>query len=85
MTGVSPPHFQDTLRDEIIRASGLRPASRRGTLLAMYDELGALYLVPIYCVRDPSNLGEKPAFEEFKDAAHAVKVYSDRLQMGWQQ
>lgn len=46
----------------------------------MYDERGALYQIPVYCVRDPSNLGEKPCFEEFKDAARAVKEFSEQIQ-----
>lgn len=41
----------------------------------MFDERGALYEVPIYCLKDPSNLDAPPVHQEFKDAAHAVNNY----------
>ncbi|GJQ09105.1 hypothetical protein GpartN1_g896.t1 [Galdieria partita] len=47
---------EDTLRNEIVKAAGLTPANREGTLESCYDELGNYYEVPVYCLRDPDNL-----------------------------
>lgn len=67
------------LRSEAIKAAGLRPANKRGTLAAIYDERGALYELPVYVLRDPSNLGASPPCPAFKDAARAVAEYADRV------
>ncbi|KAA8498121.1 Ubiquitin domain-containing protein 2 [Porphyridium purpureum] len=69
----------DDLRDEIVKAAGIRPAAANATLLVAYDERGALYEVPIYCLRDPDNLDGEPACPEFKDAARAVQEYCERM------
>ncbi|KAI0563823.1 Ubiquitin domaincontaining protein [Gracilaria domingensis] len=52
-----------------------RACIRRGTMQSMFDELGALYEVPMYALVDPSNLDQQPMHEEFKDAAKAVTDY----------
>jgi len=68
----------DGLRVEILRAAGLRPASLRlRTLNAVYDERGALYDVPMYCLRAPANLDQPPLCEEYKDAQRLVMDYID--------
>jgi hypothetical protein len=65
-------HEQDDLRDEYIKAAGLRPASKACNLMTCYDERGALYEVPMYALRAPDNLDGEPRCQEFKDAAAAV-------------
>mmetsp|Transcript_11591 Transcript_11591/g.31224 ORF Transcript_11591/g.31224 Transcript_11591/m.31224 type:complete len:148 (-) Transcript_11591:89-532(-) len=68
----------DELRDEFVKAAGIRPASRTATLLSCYDERGALYEVPIYCLRAPENLDAEPACAEFKEAARAVQMLAQK-------
>lgn len=63
------------LCDETIKAAGLRPASKKCTLQAMFDERGHLYEVPMYALADPTNLDQPPVHEEFKDASQAVVDY----------
>eukprot|EP00871_Galdieria_phlegrea_P000824 jgi/Galph1/1742/GphlegSOOS_G429.1 len=46
----------DSLRNEIIKATEIVPANREGTLESCYDELGNYYEIPVYCLRDPDNL-----------------------------
>lgn len=58
-----------------MKAAGLRPANRRGTMQSMFDERGALYEVPMYALIDPINLDQSPTQPEFKDAARAVADY----------
>ena len=53
----------------------MKPASKNGTLRKTYDERGALYEVPTYALREPSNLNVAPTCPEFKDAARAVAEY----------
>ncbi|PXF40946.1 Ubiquitin domain-containing protein 1 [Gracilariopsis chorda] len=65
----------DELRDETLKAAGMRPANRRYTMQTMFDERGALYAIPMYALVDPTNLDEQPSYEEFKDAARAVADY----------
>ncbi|CAN8073677.1 unnamed protein product [Agarophyton chilense] len=65
----------DELREETVKAAGLRPANRRCTMQTMFDELGALYEIPMYALIDPLNLDEQPVHKEFKDAAKAVTDY----------
>mmetsp|Transcript_10335 Transcript_10335/g.18620 ORF Transcript_10335/g.18620 Transcript_10335/m.18620 type:complete len:144 (+) Transcript_10335:85-516(+) len=69
----------DELRDQIVSAAGIRPATASSTLLACYDERGALYEVPVFCLIDPDNLDEPPVCAEFKDAAHAVQLYCENM------
>lgn len=72
-----PP--QEELCDQAVNAAGLRPANRRNTLQAMFDERGALYEVPMYALTDPTNLDQAPTQELFKDAARAVADYVHAL------
>lgn len=65
----------DELRDETVKAAGLRPANRRFTLQTTFDERGARYELPMYTLCDPTNLDEQPTQKEFKDAARAVADY----------
>lgn len=58
-----------------MKAAGLRPANKRGTLLTTYDERGAMYECPMYVLRPPANLDAAPACAQFKDAARAVTEY----------
>lgn len=66
---------KDELRDETIKAAGLRPSNRRFTLQSVFDERGALYEVPMYALTNPTNLDQSPTLPEFKDAARAVADY----------
>lgn len=58
-----------------MKAACLRPANRRNTLEAMFDERGALYEIPMYALCGPTNLDVEPTQPEFKDAARAVSEY----------
>eukprot|EP00184_Porphyridium_aerugineum_P007993 CAMPEP_0184692952 /NCGR_PEP_ID=MMETSP0313-20130426/1276_1 /TAXON_ID=2792 /ORGANISM="Porphyridium aerugineum, Strain SAG 1380-2" /LENGTH=149 /DNA_ID=CAMNT_0027150881 /DNA_START=50 /DNA_END=499 /DNA_ORIENTATION=+ len=69
----------DELRDEIMKAAGIRPASSKGTLHTTYDELGGLYEVPMFCLREPENLNVEPTCPEFKDAALVVQEYCEKM------
>lgn len=73
---------EDALRDETVKAAGLRPANKKGTLASVYDERGALYECPMYVLRKPDNLGEGETCAEFKDAARAVAEYVENNQRG---
>lgn len=63
------------LCNETLKAAGLRPANKRGTLATTYDERGAMYEVPMFALLAPANVDSTPACEEFKDAARAVAEY----------
>eukprot|EP00177_Eucheuma_denticulatum_P005647 GFKZ01010282.1.p2 GENE.GFKZ01010282.1~~GFKZ01010282.1.p2 ORF type:complete len:153 (-),score=22.08 GFKZ01010282.1:377-835(-) len=65
----------EELCNETVKAAGLRPANRRGTLQSMFDERGALYEIPMYALLAPTNLDEQPTHIEFKDAARAIADY----------
>lgn len=66
--------------NETLKAAGLRPANRKGTMQSMFDERGALYEIPMYALKEPSNLDIEPTQEEFKDAARAVADYVEEHQ-----
>lgn len=66
------------LKSETIKAAGLRPANKKGSLQTTYDERGALYALPVYVLRDPTNLDNPPCCVSFKDAARAVAELCDR-------
>mmetsp|Transcript_21540 Transcript_21540/g.31294 ORF Transcript_21540/g.31294 Transcript_21540/m.31294 type:complete len:149 (-) Transcript_21540:56-502(-) len=65
----------DELRFQIVDAAGIQPALRRKTLELVYDERGAIYEVPIYCLSAPANVDGEDACEEMKDARFYLQGY----------
>lgn len=63
------------LCNETIKAAGLRPANKKCTLQAMFDERGHLYELPMYALAPPTNLDNHPVHQLFKDASQAVADY----------
>mmetsp|Transcript_6710 Transcript_6710/g.20321 ORF Transcript_6710/g.20321 Transcript_6710/m.20321 type:complete len:148 (+) Transcript_6710:65-508(+) len=66
------------LRTQIIESAGITPALKRRTLELVYDERGAIYEVPIFCLSDPTDLNGLNACEEMKDARFYLQSYYDR-------
>lgn len=71
---------EDALRDETCKAAGLRPANKQCTLLTTYDERGALYEVPMFCLSPPTNLDMEPTCSEYKDASRVVAEFVEAHQ-----
>jgi len=51
----------DETCDVILEAAGIK--TERGSLESCYDELGAKYEIPIYCIREPTNMSNKVSTE----------------------